>query len=65
MKIEMERGNFTFVNDWKLKSSLSCTTFEYKETGRVIIKGRNSHLREAMVRALWGLKEKGLDLFIY
>ena len=61
----MERGEVEIINNNKLLNSLRSMTFEYSEDRILRIKGRNSHLSEAFVRACWCVKERGLKLYIY
>ena len=64
----METGRLEMIADRKLLRSLKSITFEYtdpKKGGRNLkIFGDYSHLTEAMVRAVWCVKNKGLDLYI-
>ena len=48
----------------ELKRSLASIEFEYTEHKHLRIYGRYSHITEALVRACWGLKTKGLKLFL-
>jgi len=66
----METGRLELISDLKLLKSLKSITFQYgsNETGNfrnVKIFGTYSHLTEAMVRACWCVKERGLNLYIY
>lgn len=61
----METGKLQIINDLDLLRSLKCITFSYNDNKQVKIFGPYTHLTEAMVRACWCVKEKGLDLFIY
>ena len=66
----METGRLELISDLKLLKSLKSITFLYgsNETGsyrNVKIFGNYSHLTEAMVRACWCIKERGLKLYIY
>ena len=60
----METGRLTFVNDKNLIRSLQSITFEYNEEGTIKISGTYAHLTEALVRACWCNKERGLAIFI-
>ena len=62
--IQMEQGSFEILENEDLKESLSSMQFAYNKD-RLEIFGGNSHLAEAYVRALWGAKQKGLNLFCY
>jgi len=61
----MEQGKVDLIADADLLRSLKSINFEYKETGRVKIGGKYSHLAEGMVRGLWCIKERGLDLYVF
>ena len=63
----MEQGNLELIADKDLLRSLKCITFDYgvEKTGKVKIGGVYSHLTEALVRACWCIKEKGLKIFLY
>lgn len=66
----METGKLELISDLKLLKSLKSITFQYgsAETSNyrnVKIFGDYSHLTEAMVRACWCIKERGLNLYIY
>lgn len=61
----METGRLEMISDVKLLKSLKSVQFEYtKDTRNLKITGEYSHLAEAMIRACWCVKEKGLDAFI-
>lgn len=60
----LEAGLLELIADEKLLRSMKSMTFEYTEYGKVRISGAYSHLAEALVRAVWCVKEKGLDLYI-
>ena len=64
-KSMMEREEVDIINSPKLLNSLRSMTFEHTEDKNIKIKGRNSHLAEAFVRACWAVKEKGLNIYIY
>lgn len=59
----METGRLEMISDLDLLRSLKSITFEYNDFGKVKIKGSYSHLSEALVRAVWCVKSKGLDLY--
>jgi len=66
----METGRLEIISDLKMLKSLKGITFEYgseqKSNSRnVKIFGVYSHLAEAMVRACWCIKERGLALYMY
>lgn len=61
---EMEAGNVEIKEtNLELFESLSSMQFTY-EGDDLKIFGRNSHLAEAFVRAIWGKKAKGLNMFV-
>ncbi len=61
----METGKLELINDLKLLRSMKSITFEYTADKNLKIFGDYSHLTEALVRACWGMKEKGLNIYIY
>jgi len=60
----MENQEVSFKHDVRLIHSMKNVQFDYTETGRFRIFGKDSHITEALVRACWCLKQKGLNLFI-
>ena len=65
----MEVHKLEMIADLDLMKSMKSITYEYSETlgvGRKVkIYGNYSHLTEALVRACWCIKEKGLDIYIF
>ena len=61
----METGRIELINDLSLLRSLKCITYEYTSDKKLSIFGNYSHLTEALVRAAWCLKDRGLDLYVY
>lgn len=61
----METGKLQLISDLSLLRSMKSITFEYKSDKSIKIFGNYSHLTEALVRACWCLKERGLDLYVY
>ena len=64
----METGHLELINNLGLLKSLKSITYEYGEmkfSRKIKIFGDYSHITEAMVRACWCLKERGLDIYIY
>ena len=65
----LETGKLELINDLSLLRSMKSITFEYKgdSAGKRNIKifGDYSHLTEALVRACWCIKERGLGIYIY
>lgn len=61
----MEQEKLEMIDDFPLKLSLDGIKYRYSDENKLRIYGKNSHLAEAYVRALWGFKEKGLKLFVH
>ena len=65
----METGKLEIINDLGLLRSLKSITYEYGAmsgaNSKVKIYGDYAHLAEAMVRACWCIKERGLSLYCY
>ncbi len=61
----METHRLEIINDLSLLRSMKSITFEHTADKKVKIFGNYSHLTEALVRACWCLKEKGLNIYIY
>ena len=66
----LETGKLELISDLTLLKSLKCITFEYgagdtKAARNIKIFGDYSHVAEAMVRACWCIKERGLKLYVY
>ena len=59
----MEFKKIEMIKDERLLKSLKNISFEYKDD-KVKISGKNDHVAEACIRAVWGMKEKGLKLFL-
>ena len=68
MQIMESTGLLEMISDLGLLRSMKSITYQYADVqsgGRnVKIFGDYSHLTEALVRAVWCVKEKGLDLYI-
>ena len=62
--ILMEQGNLELIAKSKIVASLRSITFEYTGEKNLYISGKYSHLTEALVRACWCTKDKGLKLFL-
>lgn len=60
----MEQGALEMAYNDELHQSLASMMFEYNERGQVIIYGKNNHLAEALVRALWGARKKALNIWV-
>lgn len=64
----METDKLSIINHLKLLRSMKSITYEYSEsisTRNLKIYGTYTHLTEALVRACWCIKERGLNLYIY
>ncbi len=61
----LETGKLEMISDLNLLRSLKCMTYEYNEQRRIRIFGNYSHLTEALVRACWCIKERGLGIYLY
>lgn len=64
----LENGHLELIADPLLMRSLKSITYEYGAdggSGRVKIFGDYSHLAEALVRACWCTRERGLDVYVY
>ena len=60
-KVKINKGDELNI-DMEKKTTVK---FEYNEERNIRIYGKNTHLAEAFVRAVWGIKEKSLKLFAY
>jgi len=60
----MEHGEIELFKDEDLFNSLHSIQAEYTD-GKLRIFGKYSHLTEALVRAAWIVKEKGLNLWVH
>jgi len=60
----MEVGVMKMIKHTDLKRSLESIQFDYSDEKHLRIFGRYSHITEALIRASWCIKEKGLRLFI-
>jgi len=61
----METKQIELISDLKLLKSMKSITFEYTADKNLKLFGNYSHLTEALVRACWCIKERGLNLYIY
>jgi len=61
----LETGRLDMIDDLDLLRSLKSITYEYNDAGKVKIGGSYSHLAEALVRACWCIKDKGLKLYLF
>lgn len=60
----METGMIKILDDDEVKASLKGIQFEYSDTGRMIINGKDDHIVEGLVRAAWCSKDKSLNIFM-
>jgi len=60
----MEKKQIDMINSLELMRSLKSVTFEYTKDRNLRIYGNYTHIAEALVRSLWCVKEKGLNLFL-
>ena len=61
----METGRLDIIADPDLQRSMKCITFNHTEHRKIKIFGTYTHLTEALVRACWCIREKGLRLYVY
>ena len=61
----METGKLEILSNLNLTKSLKSITFEYTAERNLKIFGDYTHLTEAMVRACWCIKERGLDIYCF
>lgn len=63
----LENGKLELISDMNLLRSLKSITFSYSTevANRVKIFGDYSHLAEALVRACWCVRERGLEVYVY
>jgi len=66
LKIMMEQGLLKFNSDDELIRSLTSIQFEIdKETKKIKIFGKYSHITEGLIRAAWLVKSKGLNIMAF
>jgi len=56
----MERGDIKLLKDKEIALSLASVQFEESE-GKIKFFGKDTHIAEALKRAAWGVKQKGLN----
>ena len=62
----MENDLVEFINDMYLMKSMKSITFQYGvDKKKIHIFGLYAHICEALVRACWLTKEKGLSIYLY
>lgn len=66
LKRLMERREIQLLDDDNVKNSLKCIQVDTnKDTGRMSITGRYSHITEGLIRAVWCVKDKSLNIWVY
>ena len=61
----MERGEVEFLDDPEIFQSMKSVQFEITEKKDIIIFGEYTHICEGIIRSLWGIKDKSLNLYVY
>ncbi|NHZ84317.1 MAG: hypothetical protein GWP19_00360 [Planctomycetia bacterium] len=61
----MENNNIELFDTPEIKQSLRSVQYEYLEGGSLKIYGNYTHIVEAIIRAVWCIKDKSLNLYIY
>ena len=61
----LETGKLELIADMDLERSLKSITFEYSTNGNIKISGSYSHIAEALVRACWCFKQRGLNIYCF
>ena len=61
----MEAEEVLFLKNTALRESLLSIQFEWTDSGNFRIFGSNSHLAEAIIRALWFIKSKQLNIMAF
>lgn len=64
LRVLMEKKILVLPKDPKVFQSLKSIQFEYTGEGKLKIFGNYSHICEALIRAAWSLKQKGLNLWV-
>lgn len=59
----METGKMQLFDDEEVYYSLSSVQYEYNDNGEIRIFGNDTHLCEALIRAVWCMSEKHLNLW--
>ena len=57
----MERKEIKLLKDPEIFQSLKSVQFD-AETGKIF--GKYTHIAEGLIRAAWGVKNKGLNIYI-
>ncbi|MHA1353758.1 MAG: terminase large subunit domain-containing protein [Candidatus Heimdallarchaeota archaeon] len=60
----MEREKVSFLNREEIFHSLKSVQYEYTEDGKLKIFGNYTHIAEALIRAVWCVKDKHLNIWI-
>ena len=62
----MSQGKILLLDDDEIKASLRCVQKEYNPiTGRVKIGGNDDHVVEGLIRAVWGERDKSLNIMAF
>jgi len=61
----MEDGVIRLKENPETMLSLKSVQYEYTADGNIKIFGKYTHIAEALIRAAWGLRQKGLNIYIY
>lgn len=64
LRAMMEQGRVTLVESAETMRSLSCIQLDYTDKGNIKIFGSYTHITEALIRAAWCVREKGLNIYI-
>jgi len=66
LKMLMETGQLKLLKDDEVKASLKSIQAEHhKDTGRLKIWGKDSHVAEGLIRAVWCHKDKTLNILAF
>ncbi len=60
-----ENGEVKLLDDDEIKASLRSMQYEYTEKGDMKISGLDSHIAEGIVRGLYLIKNKSLNIYIF
>ncbi len=61
----MESGKINLYDTPELFQSLKSVQYEYKDDKTLKIFGSYTHIAEALIRAAWCMKDKGLNIYYY
>ncbi len=65
LKNLMEKRCLELFDDPEILLSLSSIQYEYTDDKRLKIFGKYDHITEALTRAVWCMKDKGLNIYLY